>query len=102
MKNILLSLLLSASAATAFAAPLTVTFTVQGADYTDVWGGGPTWTPSARLVVSFTGEDLNNDQEITASELTHLHGYGRDYLTPETPSAAYDIREFSFRSATDY
>jgi hypothetical protein len=102
MKKILLGMILTASTAIAVAAPVTVTISVQGANFQDIWEPEPIWSPSASLVISFTGEDLNNDQIITANELTHLNGYGHDYVGPNGPNELHRIHEFRFHSATDY
>lgn len=100
MKKTFVALLFAATAS-AQAAPVSVTFTYEGANY-EAWNMmEPEWMPSARLVASFTGEDLNGDDIITTDELISLYAEGIDYLTPDTPTRDYHV-SFSYRNTDDY
>ncbi|QBE62756.1 PEP-CTERM sorting domain-containing protein [Pseudoduganella lutea] len=99
MKKALLALLLTAMASV-HAAPISVTFTYEGANYQ--FRDYPVeWMPSAKLVASFTGEDVNGDNVITADELTSLYAEGVDYLASDSPTRDYHL-SFSYRNVDDY
>ncbi len=84
------------------AAPITVVFTYEGANYESWNTTAPEWTPSARLDASFTGEDLNGDNVIGVDELTSLHANGINYLTPDSTTSNYYISKFYYRNPGDY
>lgn len=101
MKKAVLALLLTA-VASAHAAPITVTFKYEGANY-ETWNSNePEWIPTARLEASFTGEDLNGDNAITANELTSLYANGINYLTPDSATSDYHITSFRYRNPHDF
>lgn len=100
MRQALLAALLIATGA-ATAAPISVTFTYEGASYESWNMPEPEWMPSAKLVASFTGEDLNGDSVISANELTSLYAEGIDYLTADSPTRDYHV-SFAYRNVNDY
>lgn len=101
MKKAICGMLL-ATVASVQAAPVTVTFTYEGANY-ETWNiDGPEWAPSAKLEASFTGEDLNGDNVITANELSSVYANGINYLTPDSVTSQYHIADFSYRNPNDY
>lgn len=101
MKKAVLALLLTA-AGVAHAAPVSVTFTYEGANFTSQLTPLPEWIASAKLEASFTGEDLNRDNVITANELTSLYANGVNYLTPNSVTDYYSVTNFRYRSTSDY
>jgi hypothetical protein len=109
MRKTILALVL-ASAASAQAAPVNVSITIQGAQFLsdEHYETQPAvWDPSARLVVSFSGEDINGDSIITKNELTSLTAVGGSFfnlnlLQPSDENFSYYIPSFSYRNPQDY
>ncbi|MFB9288693.1 PEP-CTERM sorting domain-containing protein [Pseudoduganella plicata] len=108
MKKTLFALLL-ATAASANAAPITVTFDYTGAwheSYHDDENGDQAdyefhWQPSATLSARFTAEDINGNNIIEKNEVTSLIANGIEFRTPWTPAAQYTWG-FRYRNTRDY
>jgi hypothetical protein len=100
MKKSLCALLL-ATAGAVHAAPINISFTYEGAYYTND-DDERYWQPDATLSATFTGEDLNGDAVIEKSEVTSLFALGIDFFTPNTANETYTISEFSYRNTSDF
>ncbi|MBB3223480.1 PEP-CTERM sorting domain-containing protein [Pseudoduganella umbonata] len=103
MKKALFACLLTA-ATFAHAAPVTISFSYEGANYDDDVGGSLVWDPSAKFQASFTGEDLDGDNEIRGDEFTALVVNGVNYITPNTQTDRYTIDDYYFfyRNTQDF